>query len=76
MDTSAHDLRGLLSQLGLASDDEALKAFLASHSLAPGTPLKDAPFWNRSQSQFLGEALEDDSDWTAAADELAVLLTH
>ncbi|MFZ2739306.1 MAG: DUF2789 family protein [Burkholderiaceae bacterium] len=76
MDTSVHDLRGLLSQLGLASDDAALDAFLSSHSLAPGMILKEAPFWSRSQSQFLGEALEDDSDWAEAADKLAMLLTH
>ncbi len=75
MDTSVHDLNSLLSQLGLASDAEALELFLAKHRLEPGTPLKDAPFWNRSQSQFLDEALEDDSDWAAAADRLAMLLT-
>jgi len=33
--------------------------------------LVDAPFWSKAQAQFLREALENDSDWVAAADGLA-----
>lgn len=76
MDTSRHDLNGLLSQLGLASDVAGLDAFLLAHRLESGMKLVDAPFWRQAQAQFLREALEDDSDWAEAADGLAMLLSQ
>lgn len=76
MDTSPHDLNSLLSQLGLVDGAAALDAFLATHHLEAGVRLMAAPFWNKAQAQFLREALESDSDWAVAADELAMLLSQ
>jgi len=76
MDTSHHDLNSLLSQLGLAGDAAGLNAFLTTHRLEGGMKLVDAPFWSKAQAQFLREALENDSDWVAAADGLAMLLSQ
>ncbi|MDH4561716.1 DUF2789 domain-containing protein [Pseudomonas sp. BN411] len=75
MDTSHHSLSALFDQLGLPSDKSGIERFVANHRLAVGQPLPDAPFWNKSQSAFLRDALVEDSDWTEEADELAVLLS-
>lgn len=75
MDTSRHDLPSLFAQLGLPGDAKAIDAFLASHRLARGLALPDAPFWTPAQAGFLREALADDSDWAELADELAMLLS-
>jgi Protein of unknown function (DUF2789) len=76
MDTTPHNLQSLFAQLGLRGDRHAINAFLAGHRLAGGTLLPDAPFWNAGQSQFLREALAQDSDWAEMADELAMLLSQ
>lgn len=76
MDTSQHSLGALFKQLGLPDERKEIDAFLGSHRLAEGQNLPDAPFWNEAQSQFLREALQQDSDWTEEADELAVRLSN
>ena len=76
MDTSHHDLNNLFRQLGLPGEADAIDAFVAAHRLRAGMALVDAPFWNPSQAGFLREALADDSDWSEAVDELAMLLSH
>lgn len=76
MDTSQHSLGALFKQLGLPDGRKEIDAFLGSHRLAEGQNLPDAPFWNEAQSQFLREALQQDSDWTEEADELAVRLSN
>jgi hypothetical protein len=38
--------------------------------------LQDAPFWSESQSHFLEEGLEEDSDWAEIIDELDAMLRH
>ncbi|QRY81666.1 DUF2789 domain-containing protein [Pseudomonas sp. PDNC002] len=75
MDTSQHSLGALFKQLGLPNDRKDIDAFLDSHRLVEGQKLPDAPFWNKAQAQFLREALQQDSDWTEEADELAVRLS-
>ncbi len=75
MDTSPHNLSSLFKQLGLPSGKTDIEAFLREHRLAEGQALAKAPFWNKAQSQFLSEALAQDSDWAETADELAVLLS-
>jgi hypothetical protein len=75
MDTSRHDLSSLFLQLGLASNPAEVDAFVATHHLDQRMRLCDAPFWNKAQAQFLRESLEQDSDWSEAADELARLLS-
>lgn len=75
MDTSQHSLGALFDQLGLPSGKTEIDRFVAGHRLALGQALPDAPFWNTAQSAFLRDALQQDSDWTEEADELAVLLS-
>lgn len=77
MDTSKHNLQTLFEQLGLPANDNAIKDFIARHSPLPAaTAIQDASMWSESQSQFLEEGLEEDSDWTEVIDELDALLRH
>lgn len=75
METNPHDLRNLFAQLGLSGEKRDIDAFVRGHRLKAGTTLMDAPFWSPVQARFLRQALADDSDWSAAADELAVRLS-
>lgn len=75
MNPSNNDLPRLFQQLGLDSGDEAMRKFITEHRVPHGMPVCDASFWNPSQSEFLREALDEDSDWAEAVDSLAVLLT-
>lgn len=75
MDTSRHTLSTLFKQLGLPCDDASIQEFIRSHSpLSPGVSLHEAPFWTESQSRFLEEGLEEDSDWAEIIDELDTLM--
>jgi len=77
MDTSKHSLSTLFEQLGLASDDKSIADFVARHSPLPREiALQDAPFWSESQSHFLEEGLEEDSDWAEIIDELDAMMRH
>lgn len=75
MEPNAHGITQLFEQLGLPSAPTDIDAFVAQHRLPPGVSLCKAPFWNLAQSQFLAQALNDDSDWAEAADALAVRLS-
>lgn len=69
------DLSLLFEQLGLASDQASIDAFVARHSPLPDdVKVSEAPFWNESQAAFLKEAIMDDADWEPVVDELNVLL--
>lgn len=74
MDTSPHTLLTLFTQLGLDSNEQAIKQFTQLHKLAPGMAIQDAPFWNAAQASFLRESLKQDADWCDIIDELNVLL--
>ena len=75
MDTSKHSLITLFEQLGLPSGQSEVEHFIARHSPLPSeVAIQDAPFWSESQSHFLEEGLEDDSDWAEVIDELDALL--
>ncbi|WP_370229652.1 DUF2789 domain-containing protein [Marinobacter nauticus] len=77
MDTSKHSLSTLFEQLGLPSGQAEVEHFIARHSPLPSeVAIQDAPFWSESQSHFLEEGLEDDSDWAEVIDELDALLRH
>jgi len=77
MDTSKHTLNTLFEQLGLPSEQSSIESFIARHSPLPSEiAIQDAAFWSESQSQFLEEGLEDDSDWAEIIDELDALLRH
>lgn len=75
MDTSKHNFSTLFEQLGMPSDSKSIEEFIAKHSPLPGDiALQDAPFWSESQSHFLEEGLEEDSDWAEIIDELDALM--
>ncbi|MBW0148597.1 DUF2789 domain-containing protein [Marinobacter arenosus] len=77
MDTSKHTLSTLFEQLGLAADEKSIEDFVARYSPLPREiALQDAPFWSESQSHFLEEGLEDDSDWAEIIDELDAMMRH
>ncbi len=76
METCQHHLKDLFQQLGLALELHEIDKFVHTHPLSSETKLKDAPFWNSSQKQFLSEAFELDSAWSHAADHLATLLVQ
>lgn len=77
MDTSKHNLVTLFDQLGMASDKASIEDFIARNSPLPREiAIQDAPFWSESQSHFLEEGLEDDSDWAEMIDELDAQLRH
>lgn len=71
MDTSQHTLTTLFAQLGLPDDKDSITTFIKTHSpLGDKVPLAEAQWWNESQKRFLREALQSDSDWAMAVDEL------
>ncbi|MFC6634768.1 DUF2789 domain-containing protein [Microbulbifer taiwanensis] len=74
--TGFHSLNDLFAQLGLDSEDAAIEAFLDRHHLSGQEQLSEAPFWSDGQRRFLKEAIQDDSDWCEAVDELDTLLRH
>ena len=75
MDTTEHDLSHLFLQLGLPAEPQEIDRFVAAHKLAKGTPMLHASFWTPAQSAFLQQSVAQDSEWTAAVDELAVRLS-
>lgn len=77
MDTSKHNLKTLFDQLGLPSDQASIENFISRHAPLPNDiALQDASFWSESQSRFLEEGLEDNSDWAEVIDELDALMRH
>ncbi|MGC8120028.1 DUF2789 domain-containing protein [Marinobacter sp. VGCF2001] len=77
MDTSKHSLSTLFEQLGLPSEQTEIEEFIARNSPLPTeVAIQDAPFWSESQSHFLEEGLEEDSDWAEVIDELDAQLRH
>jgi hypothetical protein len=61
----------LFAQLGLPADVDGIAGFLATHSpLAGNIKLADAPFWTPAQTEFLREAVVEDSDWAGPVDQL------
>lgn len=75
MDTSIHTMQTLFCQLGMASDEEQINAFIEKHRPLPrNIALSEAAFWNEAQAAFLAEAVAEDSDWCELVDELDCLL--
>lgn len=70
MELQPHTLTTLFEQLGLASDEASIEAFIAAHPLGKDTKLSDASFWSEQQKKFLKDELMDDSDWAPVVDEL------
>ena len=74
MELTTPTLATLFEQLGLASDDESIDAFVAAHSLPDDVKLIDADFWTPQQARFLTEELRVDAEWAPVVDELNALL--
>jgi hypothetical protein len=75
MDMSVHRFAELFAQLGLPSDEPAIRRFIATHSpLAAGIELADATFWTAGQAAFLREEIVRDADWAEVVDQLNAAL--
>lgn len=75
MECNVHSMRNLFEQLGKAGDEVAILAFVKTHSPLPGgVRLHEAGFWTTAQAAFLLEAISDDADWAAVADDLNILM--
>lgn len=75
MDQTVHSFSELFAQLGLASDEASIRAFIAEHAPLPDDMrLDEAPFWSDAQSQLLREERVDDADWAPVVDQLNLAL--
>lgn len=70
MDTSTHSLNNLFAQMGLANTDDAIAAYTRLHRLRSDVLLHRAECWTPAQAQFIRDAMREDSDWSAAVDQL------
>ena len=74
MDTSAHTLEALFAQLGLDDRPDAIAEFASRNVLGSDVLLHRGSFWSAAQSQFIRDAMREDSDWAEAVDQLNALL--
>lgn len=70
MDMTQNTLETLFDQLGLASDEASIDAFIAAHQLPNDVKLIDADFWTPQQARYLKEELRADGEWAMVVDEL------
>jgi Protein of unknown function (DUF2789) len=68
-------LHQLFCQLGYLGSDRQIDYFVAHHQLKAGELMVEASFWTVGQAAFLMESFALDSDWSGAADDLAVRLS-
>ena len=77
MDSVYYSMCNLFKQLGLPSEPQEIDEFIARHkAISDGVTIDQAPFWSDSQSQFLKTAIEDDSVWCEAVDQLDARLRY
>ena len=77
MNNLEHTMSSLFAQLGLPDADSDIDNFIHTHRPIPETlSLEKAPFWNTGQSQFIHEALCEDSDWSELVDQLDTRLRN
>ncbi|PQA81732.1 DUF2789 domain-containing protein [Limnohabitans sp. TS-CS-82] len=75
MEQSIHRFTDLFAQLGLPSDPTSIAQFVRDKQpLSEAIRLPDAPFWTQGQSEFLSEALAQNSDWAELVDQLSLAL--
>ncbi|WCE03518.1 DUF2789 domain-containing protein [Pseudoxanthomonas sp. JBR18] len=75
MEQTVHPFSELFAQLGLASDEAGIRAFIAQHAPLPDNMrLEEAPFWSPAQAQLLREERIDDADWAEVVDQLNLAL--
>jgi hypothetical protein len=77
MQRIVYSINTLFQQLGLEHEDQAIERFIREHSPLPAsTTLEEATFWSPSQSAFLKEALDADSEWSDVVDTLDTQLRN
>lgn len=77
MDSAYHSMVNLFQQLGLPSEPDKIDDFISRHRcLHDAVSLDAAPFWSDSQAEFIREALQEDSDWAEAVDQLDARLRY
>ncbi len=77
MEMHVHSVSHLFAQLGLPADDASINQFVALHApLASEVSLPEAPFWSRTQADFLANELARDADWAEVVDQLDAMLRH
>ena len=66
-----HTMGELFAQLGLPDEDRDIDSFIhANRPLPDNLSLDEASFWNDGQSQFIRDAISEDSDWAELVDQL------
>ena len=71
------DVADLFESLGLPSDANNRAAFIDQHTPLDNTiRIEDAPFWTKSQSSLLRDALQEDGHLANAADQLNTSVRH
>lgn len=75
MNDAHHEFSELFAQLGLPSDEAAIRSFITSHApLSADVRLEDAPCWTPAQARLLRESLAQDADWATVVDRLNLAL--
>jgi Protein of unknown function (DUF2789) len=64
----------LFAQLGLASDELSIQAFILAHPLPEDVRLDQGSCWTPAQARLLRESLAHDADWAPIVDRLNVAL--
>ncbi len=77
MELEPHSLKMLFQQLGLPDEEADIEKFIVRHRPLPrDMEIYEASFWNKSQSAFLKQALDDDAEWSELVDELDAMMRH
>ena len=75
MEQPIHSIGDLFTQLGLSAASVDIDAFIDLHKpIDRRQKIHELPFFNRSQQQFLLEAIEEDADWAEVIGTLDTLL--
>ena len=77
MNSVYFSMGNLFQQLGLPSTPAEIDDFIAKHrSLSDDIRIDQAPFWSDMQSDFIREAIAQDSEWCEAVDQLDARLRY
>lgn len=57
-------------QLGLDATPEGIDQFIETHQITMDVPLHEAPFWTKSQRDFIISHWKKDDDWAVVVDIL------
>ncbi|UIJ76182.1 MULTISPECIES: DUF2789 family protein [unclassified Acinetobacter] len=57
-------------QLGLDATPEGIDQFIETHQITMDVPLHEAPFWTKSQRDFIISHWKKDDDWAMVVDIL------